>query len=1097
MLQLVRGRRGPRRFVLLLRLLTVCGVLLLGLPLPTAYAAAELPTITGPFADAGAGSALISPSSDTDVVWRVVDTDGLDGTYCWFGQGTAPDPALWAVCDASQAGPADPAVVTTSGLTDGTWTLHAVENDGSSFGPVATASYTVDATAPVVTVTAPTSPSAVESVDWTVSLGEAGSTTCTLTRTAPTPGPVEPVTCSPGTVTTSLAGKVEGSYELSVVAQDTVGNTGVPASATYQLDRVPGAATVTATPTVGTGDTAVFTVSPPATGADGPATLTCALRLGPSTVATPDCTTSPVSVGGLTTDGDYVLTVTATDGSGSSTDSSATYARDNAAPTVTFTAGPSGSGQAGSLDWSWTVVDDHPVAAGSCALYLDGSLVSTTACTSPHTETVTGQGTYSLRVTASDAAGNDSAETTSPATYLRDTVVPVVTTTVDRTSPTKLADVTFGASVDDPSATLECRLERTAPTTALVYDWTTCPTAATTLTVDGSYLFSARATDDGQTGTASRTLVLDRVAPDAPTITRAWSTPTNDASLGWVLSVPTTGDTRTCRFTQDAGTPTAYASCSTSVSFPAGATSGLWVLEVRDVDAADNERVTAAPVVELDLVAPAQPVLTSQPSGSSPEPSVSWGFGFPTGTPADAGTTFECRLSGPSPTDGFDWTACATPFPQVLPSDGAYVLELRARDDAGNLSALPVTTSATYVLDRVAPPTPIVVGPSGTASTTAVQWSFSPAPADSTTDDVTRAVCTRYYEGAPVETVDPCASPLARTLTDDGLHRVDVVLYDAAGNPSTAAASSSYLLDTALPVAPTVSALTGPAPSSTPSIQWTWSTAESLLAPARAECRLLRDGVLLGPDFTAPCALPRTDSGLTDGSYVLEVRVVDAAGNVGATGRNAVGYVIDTGAPAVPTFPGAPTGASTSTSISWTISAEAGATLSCRLVRNDDRSGAFGTCTSPYAVTGLADGSYVLEAFATDAALNAGGVGTSPARVVDNAGPVLAAVAGPSGNGNVRRAEWSWVAPEASTTAECQLRQNGAVLTAWATCTTPHVVVLPAGDATTYALEVRLTDSLGNTGPAQTSPTYSLKTTLPVAPTVTPQASPSNDTTPV
>lgn len=1099
MLQLVRGRRGgPRPVVLLLRLLTVCGVLLLGLPLPIAYAVAELPSVTGPFADAG-GAALSSPSSDSTPVWVVDDNEAVkDARRCWLGQGAVPVPNLIDFLECQPgASVADPWVFTAPTLTDGTWTFAAAEYDGSAFGPMSQQTYIVDATAPVVTVTAPTSPSAVESVDWTVSLDEDGTTTCTLTRTAPTASVPESVACAEGTVTTSLAGKVEGTYQLSVVGKDTAGNTGVAASATYQLDRVPGAATVTATPTVGTSDTAVFTVSPPAAGADGPATLICVLRLGAATVATPDCTTSPVSVGGLTTDGDYVLTVTATDGSGSTKDSSATYARDTAAPTVTFTAGPSGSGQAGSLAWSWTVDDAHPVAAGSCALYLDGALVSTTSCSSPHTETVTGQGVYSLRVTASDAAGNDSAETTSPATYLRDTVVPVVTTTVDRTSPTRFADVTFGASVDDPAATLQCRLERTAPTALVVYDWTTCPIASTTLPADGSYLFSARATDDGQTGTASRTLVLDQVAPDAPTITRAWSTPTNDAALTWGLSAPATGDTRTCRFTQDAGTPTAYASCSTSVSFPVGATSGLWVLEVRDVDEAGNELVTAAPTVELDLVAPAQPVFTSQPSGTSSQPSVSWGFGFPTGTPADAGTTFECRLTGPMPADGFDWTACATPFPQVLPTDGSYVLELRARDDAGNLSALPVTTSSSYVLDRVAPPTPVVVGPSGTGRTTAVQWSFSPAPADSTTDDVTRAVCTRYYEGAPVETVDPCASPLARTLTDDGLHRLDVVLYDAADNPSTTAASAGYLRDTAAPVAPTVSALTGPAPSSTPAIQWTWSTAESLLAPARAECRLLRDGVLLGPDFTAPCALPRTDSGLTDGSYVLEVRVVDAAGNVGATGRNAVGYVIDTGAPAVPTFPGAPTGASTSTSISWTISAESGAVLSCRLVRNDDRSGAFSTCTSPYSATGLADSSYVLEAFATDAAGNAGGVGTSPTRVVDTAGPVLAAVAGPSGNGNVRRAEWSWVAPEASTTAECQLRQNGAVFTAWAACTTPYVVNLPGGDAAVYYLEVRLTDSLLNTGPAQASPSYALKTTLPVAPTVTPQASPSNDTTPV
>ncbi len=1097
MLQVVRGQRGPRPVVLLLRLLTVVGILLLGLPMPAASAAVGPPSVQGPYNDPTSVTLLGSPANDATPEWRLTDTDSLERLFCWYGQGTPPAPALgagWSDC--SPATPTGSPVSYSPGTPagDGLYSLAVAESDGvGGFGPVTTSGYTYDGTAPVIDITALPS-SADDTPTWPISVTDNSTVlrTCSVARGAT---PITPVSCTVGP-TVDLTDDPEGSYVLTVNATDAAGNVAATATSTFVLDRVVGTVTVAAVPAVGTSSTAEFTVALPTPALGDPAyTITCAVTTtGGTPVANPSPACSPatiaVSVPLPNQDADYTLTVTAKDGVGTPSTGSATYARDTVAPTVTFTTSPSGSGQADSLTWAWTNNDLHSTTTAFCTLVEGGVDQAEAACTSPKAFTVTGQTTYALKVRVLDGAGTSSALTTSPTSYTRDTIVPIVTATAPA-SPSQQTSVAFAATVDDGTAVLECRLDRGA---TQVLDWGTCPTGNTVLTVDGSYTFSARATDDGQTGTASATYLLDRQPPSAVTISRSWTSPTGNAALTWNLSAVAAGDTRSCRFTKDSGTPGAWSSCATSVGFPAGATSGSYVLEVRDVDAALNETITADTAVVLDLDAPARPFVASGPSGTGPTASVVWTFAFPTGTPADPGTTFECQLRGPTAGSSFIWQACATPFPQTLTAQGSYVLDVRAKDEVGNLSALPVGSSATYLLDSVAPPQPTVLGPSGTGNTTAVTWTFSPDPEASTTDDPVSATCYRRVNGAVVETITGCTTPVVRTVSGEGSHRLEVVLFDAAGNVSPLGLSPTYLLDTVRPVAPTVTAVTGPPPSNVPSITWQW-TAESVSAPGRVECRLLRDGLLLGADFGPSCTSPRTDSALADGSYVLQVRVIDAAGNTGFTGASSA-YVVDTGAPAVPTFPSPPTGPSTTRDVTWTIAAESGSTLTCRLALNGATTGAFTACGTSYPVTGLADGSWVLQAIATDAATNASGVGSSPAYVVDTTGPAAPVVSGPSGRGRVRPVTWTWTTAEPTATAECQLTRNATVYAMWGSCATPYDVLLPDGDATWF-LEVRLTDTLGNLGPVGTSAVYDLKTSLPGVPTVTGQASPSSDLTPV
>ncbi|HTQ68510.1 MAG TPA: kelch repeat-containing protein [Solirubrobacteraceae bacterium] len=112
------------------------------------------------------------------------------------------------------------------------------------------------------------------------------------------------------------------------------------------------------------------------------------------------------------------------------------------------------------------------------------------------------------------------------------------------------------------------------------------------------------------------------------------------------------------------------------------------------------------------------------------------------------------------------------------------------------------------------------------------------------------------------------------------------------------------------------------------------------------------------------CASPNALSALADGSHTFEVRAIDAAGNVDPTPASRTWKVDST--PPDTTIDSGPSGIVSSTSASFVFSSsEAGSTFQCRL-----DSAEFSVCTSPNALSALADGSHTFEVRAIDAAGN-------------------------------------------------------------------------------------------------------------------------------
>ncbi|HTW20319.1 MAG TPA: Ig-like domain-containing protein, partial [Mycobacteriales bacterium] len=363
-------------------------------------------------------TAPASPSNSRAPDFTVTDSDPVGLTYECDVSGPSP-------VTTSECGPST--VIDLAGAADGTYQLSVVAIDGlGQAGPAGLASYTLDTTPPPApVVTGPASPSNDTSPSFTISDTEPGVTlSCSLN--GPISYPIPPSQCQSG-LTLNLAGPGhDGDYTLSVTATDEAGNSSPAGSADYTLDTTPPPApTVVAPPSPSNDKSPTFTISD----AESDATLSCVL-VDPSDATVfdgvcPADGTFDTSSDSL--DGQYQLTVTATDPAGNTSSASATWTRDTTPPPApTVSAPPSPSND---LTPSFVVSDSESGVSFDCTLAGPGnSTVFTGTCPAGDGFDLSGfgDGTYTLSVTATDAAGNTS--TPGTASYVLDTTAPPVPT---------------------------------------------------------------------------------------------------------------------------------------------------------------------------------------------------------------------------------------------------------------------------------------------------------------------------------------------------------------------------------------------------------------------------------------------------------------------------------------------------------------------------------------------------------------------------------------------------------------------------------------------------------------------------------------------
>ncbi len=990
-------------------------------------------------------------TNDPTVTWTWSAGDAVTATCTLLRGGTA--------VVSGSCGPLTSYVVTVP--SDGTYALQVALTDAAGNAVTGTSAALDDVvvdttpTNPPVLVSGPTAGrGTATSADWTFTTPGV-TTRCTLSS----PGQPDRVDADCQDGVASFSGLTDGTWSLEVTTYDGADNPAtLSPSPTWTVDTTgPTAPSVTGPAGLTNVPAATYAITPSAS--ESGTTTQCRLvgtTVG-GTVLDPtwgDCTATGSLDVTLAEDGTYRVEARLVDDLGN-------VGATGVGPDVTYDGTPPDppdlSGVPAVTNTVPTLtVGVEPGGSATCVLSQGGAPLDSSDCsTSPWTPPILAQGSYTLTVTVRDGAGNAVTRSTD---VLLDTTPPDVPQLTVPTSPSSERLVSWGIVGD--GTPLTCTLTPTVITTptactnGLVVDLTGQP--------DGVYTLTVTATDPaGNSVTATDLHELDTTAPAAPDVAgpdASGRTVGNAVDLRWTFLRPS-GTQAQCRLVQDLSVG-AWTACNDGTYDASGLPDATYVVEVELTDLAGNTSTPGASTpYRSDRTAPLAPVL-SGPTGPAAQATVTWTW---TG---EAGTQATCRLDRDG-TPGLPTPCGPGTLTVTLPADGSYQLVVSLTDDAGNTGA--AASLPAYLLDRVAPVTPVVTGPSGPGNDPRATWTF-PIEAAAAPE------CRLVQDG----TAGPwtsCASGDGRTLTADGNYQLQVRQTDAAGNTSPVGVSPVYAFDATAPAVPSVVAPASPSSQLLPT--WAFSS-ETGSAPA---CRVVRASALV--DDWKPCTSPfvRDLTGLPDGPYVLQVRVTDPAGNVSPVGESAP-YAFDTTAPETPVVTG-PSGPSPSTSPVFTWTAEAGTGSVCRLQLDGVLQGTGGTsCFSPYSPPAGAmgkDGLWVLTVQVLDLAGNRSAVAQSGGYVLDTTAPAAPVVVPPTSPGRTTSPSWS-ATVEAGATTECQLTSRGNLVRPFTPCQLPVTTDLPADGP--YTLSVRATDAAGLTSKVA-SADYVLDTLAPVAPVFT------------
>ena len=319
-------------------------------------------------------------------------------------------------------------------------------------------------------------------------------------------------------------------------------------------------------------DTGAFTFTNTVT----PVTYECMVDSGAWAACTASFTT------GTLADGSHTLSVRATDSNSNREAPPATFTWviDTVAPDTTIATKP--TDPSASATGAFTFTSNESPVTFECNLDSGGWA----ACTASTTTPALPNGSHTLSVRATDAAGNVDA-TPASYTWVINAALPVTTIANKPDNPSKspTGDFTFTNTANP--VTYECKIDTGA--------WASCGASYTTPTLaDGSHTLSVRSsqtvTDAGsnlEDPPVTYTWIIDTVAPDTTIATKP-SNPSSGSTGVFTFESNETPVTFECKL--DSG---AWALCTASYTTPVLA-DGSHTLEVRATDAAKNVDATPA-----------------------------------------------------------------------------------------------------------------------------------------------------------------------------------------------------------------------------------------------------------------------------------------------------------------------------------------------------------------------------------------------------------------------------------------------------------------------------------------------------------------------
>ena len=758
-------------------------------------------------------------------------------------------------------------------------------------------------------------------------------------------------------------------------------------------------------------------------------------------------------------DGTLTISATATDGVGNlSNVATKTVTKDTGlpmTPTVAISPKPINNTNKGAITISGTTEAGASVAvsvADSVAMSTPVTSSTTangsgayTVTVNTDTPTTLADGTITVSVVATDAAGNNSI--TGTATTTKDTGVPtaptnlvvpayVTGTTVTITGDAEAASTINGTAKDAGNA-------HTQPFTATVDGmghWTA--TVPVTALNDGTITYSVTATDaSGNVSPAATTTnVKDTVAPgQAATLsgtpnpyTYTNATATTAFTVSGTTAAANTGDTGMTADVTIAdsdgvtanlsylGVPVTSGAFSKAVSSTdiSTLTDGTLTITVVLHDAAGNTSPSRTANAELDLT-----MLTL----SSTSPTTGSTVQAPATTSATynevlaAGSAISVKNKNNASIGGTksiaSKTITFTPGSPFTEAGSPYTVTVNAVDsrDSGDLK----TSTYTFTVDATAPVVPTITtitNPVNSANQNAVSVS-----GNATEVGVTVTVTIGSVTGSAVSAAGGTYTVTGLDVTSlaDGTLSATAASTDVAGNMSASSAPTTTLKDTTAPVV-TALAATG-SNSATPSTTITGSVSEASSVVFTAT-----DGTTTVTSTVSEPAGSFTKTlnvgGLTDGLFTVTATPTDTVGNPGALVMTTA--TKDTVAPAVNPLTATSTNIATpSTTVTGTRSEASSVALSAtdgtHTVTGSVANG-LGSFTTTLDLSTLTDGGVVVSATPTDVAGNAGAAKTASitkdatAPVITGFGATSTTIGSPSSSITGTRSEVSTIALSAT-----------------------------------------------------------------------------------
>jgi hypothetical protein len=239
------------------------------------------------------------------------------------------------------------------------------------------------------------------------------------------------------------------------------------------------------------------------------------------------------------------------------------------------------------------------------------------------------------------------------------------------------------------------------------------------------------------------------LAPSDPVITSHPPSLTNSTSATFEFSSDPTAVGFECKL----DTVLDFSECASGDAYT-DLPEGDRTFELKAVDLLGEESGVTSYSWTIDLTPPST-TIDGAPEDPSNDSSPTFAFS------SEATSSLECTLDG-SETD------CTSPYTYPSVSDGSHTFVVTATDAAGNVDPNPPTY--TWTIDLVPPPTPTIAsGPSGVVDSSTASFEFEDS------ESGIAFVCT--LDGQPEEC--PTFSGLG-----DGLHTLDVLARDSAGNES-------------------------------------------------------------------------------------------------------------------------------------------------------------------------------------------------------------------------------------------------------------------------------------------------------------------------